>query len=444
VSVGEAKSRGETRLIQDPSGGTSLKIRGVHVVVVDGPDRGKTFVPTRHLLRVGSHPDADVVLTDPTVSREHCELAVREDRIRVRDHGSTNGTFVEGVRVHDVEIGPGTLLRFGETTVRVTTADETVQVPLSTHDRFGGLLGTSARMREVFSILERVAPTDTTVLLEGESGTGKELAAEGVHEASERSEGPFVVFDCGAVPHDLAESALFGHVRGAFTGAVSDRRGVFEEADGGTLFLDEIGDLVSDLQPKLLRALERREVRRVGDEETRRVDVRIVAATNRSLEAEVHAGRFREDLYYRLAVVRVTLPPLRARPEDVPMLVEHFLRLLAPEGKPAPTISGQLLGALGARPWPGNVRELRNVVERAISLAGLDSFGGAPAKAGIAPSTDAELRLPLHEAREAFDRRYVEAILRRNGGNVSAAAREAGVDRKLIHRLIKRYGIGDE
>jgi DNA-binding NtrC family response regulator len=301
-------------------------------------------------------------------------------------------------------------------------------------------------MRRAFAVLERVAPTDATVLLQGESGTGKELAAEGLHAGSARADGPFVVFDCGAVQRELVESSLFGHVRGAFTGAVGDRAGLLEEADGGTLFLDEIGELPLDVQPKLLRALEKREVRPVGSNATRKVDVRIVAATNRSLEAEVNAGRFRADLYYRLAVVRVDLPPLRARTDDIPMLVRHFVEVLAPPGSSRPRLSDRAITALSSQPWPGNVRELRNAVERALSVLGQEAFATAsvPVPGGPAEDTDL-LTLPLLEAKgrvlETFERRYLAEALRRNGGNVTATAREAGVNRKLIQRMMLRFGM---
>jgi DNA-binding NtrC family response regulator len=405
---------------------------------MDGAERGKEVVPDRAVVRVGSATDVDVVLTDPTVSRYHCELSLKGDRVRVVDTGSANGTFAGGLRFRDAEVPMGTPLTLGRTTVRVTTADEMVEVPLSTKDRFGTLLGRSARMREVFAVLERVSPSNATVLLEGESGTGKELAAEGIHGASPRAKGPLVVFDCGAVPHDLVESALFGHVRGAFTGAVADRRGVFEEADGGTLFFDEIGELPIDLQPKLLRAIEKREVRPVGSSQTIACDVRVVAATNRALEAEVNAGRFREDLYYRLSVVRVTMPPLRERLEDVPMLVAHFLSQLSADAAEPPRLSDPALAALAARPWPGNVRELKNAVERTVALMGGATSAPGASSVRAAPP---DLSVPFHEACDAFARRYLEAAMRRSGGNVSAAAKAAGVSRKLIQRMMRRYGL---
>ncbi len=437
-----------TQRLEDPSGRVTVRLPRLRIVVVDGPDRGREAAPDRPVVRVGTDPELDLVLTDPTVSRHHCELSIRRHGIRIRESGSSNGTWLDATRIYEVEVPSGTLVRVGQTTLRVTTAEDTVQIPLSGHNRFGALLGRSAKMREVFAILERVGPTDVTVLLEGESGTGKELAAEGVHAVSPRADGPFVVFDCGAVPRDLVESALFGHVRGAFTGAVADRAGVFEEADGGTLFLDEIGELPLDLQPKLLRALEKREIVRVGENERRTVDVRIVAATNRSLDAEVNAGRFREDLFYRIAVVKVTLPPLRSRSQDIPMLVEHFLKRLAPPAGPAPTLPAEVLEGLSGRPWRGNVRELKNVVERAVALAGSGGEVEAVDARASSPGdvdTTSLAQLPYHEARErllvSFERSYFRAALEAAGGNVSAAARTTGVSRTLLHRLMKRHGL---
>jgi transcriptional regulator with PAS, ATPase and Fis domain len=442
----EGEEKTSTQLIPAPEGGWVLRLPRLRVVVVDGPDRGKELHPDRAVVRVGSAAECEVSLSDPTVSRHHCDLTLRDGLVRVTDHRSSNGTFHESARVHDIEVPPGTLLRVGQTTLRLTTSDERFDVPLSASESFGALIGKSVKMREVFSILERVAPTEVTVLLEGESGTGKELAAEGIHAASPRAEDPFVVFDCGAVARELVESALFGHVKGAFTGAVAGATGVFEEADGGTLFLDEIGELPLDLQPKLLRALEKREVRRVGTSKSRTVDVRIVAATNRSLEAEVNAGRFRGDLYYRLAVVKLTLPPLRSRPDDIPFLTHHFLRLFARPGAAPPVLSDRVVEVLSSRPWPGNVRELRNAVERALSIAGPEAFATSHPSKPLQPGGDeVDLTLPYHVARDrvldAFERRYLDAALRRNDGNVSAAAREAGVSRKLIQRMSRRHGI---
>jgi transcriptional regulator of acetoin/glycerol metabolism len=281
------------------------------------------------VLRVGSREENDLVLDDDAVSRIHFEILVDESGHRLRDLGSTNGTFVDGFRAADIHLKPSCTITAGVTTIHFELLDAEADLPLSEGERFGPLVGRSAAMRNLFATLERVAATDTTVLIQGESGTGKELIAEAIHGASgSRADGPFVVFDCGAIAGTLLESELFGHEKGAFTGALSDRAGCLEEADGGTLFLDEIGELPIELQPKLLRAVERRELRRVGSNRTQKFDVRIIAATNRDLSAEVNRGSFRADLYYRLAVVRLEVPPLRARPEDIPVLVEHLLSAL--------------------------------------------------------------------------------------------------------------------
>jgi transcriptional regulator with GAF, ATPase, and Fis domain len=311
------------------------------------------------------------------------------------------------------------------------------------------MIGRSIAMRRVFAILERVAPTDQTVLVEGETGTGKELAAEAVHDESRRSGGAFVVFDCGAISGSLIESELFGHVRGSFTGAVADRPGAFEAASGGTLFLDEVGELPLDLQPKLLRALEQRQIRRVGSNTPRQVDVRIVAATNRALALEVDRGRFREDLYYRLAVIPLRLPPLRERLGDIPLLIHHFEKQFQgrPGSRPAPPLPEALIDAWAARAWPGNVRELRNEVARAVSL-GTDADLGQGAKivarsAALGPDVDLSEMLFAGRERiaEAYERAYIEAALRQTGGNVSRAAELAGVNRKFIQRAMKRFGL---
>ena len=261
----------------------------------------------------------------------------------------------------------GTQIVLGAAPIVFEVTSEGAEVVLSGKRAFGGLIGSSPSMREIFSLLERVAPTDFTVLIEGESGTGKELVAEAIHASSARAEGPLVVVDCSAIARDLIASELFGHTKGAFTGAAGARKGAFEAARGGTLFLDELGELPLDLQPKLLRALESREVKPVGANDTIKTDVRIVAATNRTLAHEVRAGSFREDLYYRFAVIRVALPPLRERPEDIEPLVEHFLRGARKlTGRESVEISYKTMDKLKRHKWPGNVRELKNFVERAV------------------------------------------------------------------------------
>jgi transcriptional regulator with PAS, ATPase and Fis domain len=324
----------------------------------------------------------------------------------------------------------------------VAGAEERAVVELSPRHRFGDVVGKSPEMRRLYGILEKVAPTDSSVLIQGETGTGKELLARAIHDASKRAKQPFVVVDCGAIAENLIESELFGHVRGAFSGAVSDRRGLCEEANGGTLFLDEIGELPPALQPRLLRVIESLEVRRVGSNAPKRVDVRIVAATNRPLAHSINDGTFREDLYYRLAVVELHLPPLRARREDIPLLAEHFFRRYAGPDEPLPAA---LVSSLTSRAWPGNVRELRNYVERSVSMGHAAAAGLPPP----APTDEVEpivpVHLPLKDARaawtEKFELLYVKALLAKTEGNVTRAAELAGINRRSLQRLIASLGI---
>ncbi|MEM9190812.1 MAG: sigma 54-interacting transcriptional regulator [Myxococcota bacterium] len=438
----------QTKVVDTPAGDGWLRLPGIKLTVLEGPDRGKEVVARRGVVRIGSAEDNDLVLRDSAVSRRHLEVRLRGTDAFVRDLGSTNGTQVYGVRVVEALLSAASLIRVGDSAIRATPVEDPVNVPLSNRDHFGRLLGKSQALRQAFAILERAAPSEATVLITGETGTGKELAAEGIHGHSPRSDGPFVAIDCGAIAASLMESELFGHVRGAFTGAVGDRKGVFEEANGGTVFLDEIGELPLELQPKLLRVLENREVRRVGASQPRPVDVRVVAATNRDLATEVNRGTFREDLYFRLAVVEVSLPPLRARLDDIPLLVRHFVERFAP-GSPPP--SADLVKAMAARPWPGNVRELRNAVERALAMAGApDPTRSAPV---TAPASDLEQKrqalhaMPIKEAvelwTEDFERSYLEHVLRLSGGSVSGAARLAQVNRRYIQRMMKRHGVRD-
>jgi len=429
---------------------TSVAIPGLSLTVLAGPDAGQRVVAEKGTLRIGASRDNDLVLTDRSVSRHHARIELRAGEMIVEDLGSTNGTRIGGVRILRAHLAPGALLEIGGTSIRVLAVEQPLQIALSASSRFGGLLGQSVEMRQVFAILERVSATDSTLLVHGETGTGKELVAEAVHGASGRAEGPFITFDASAVAPSLIESQLFGHVRGALSGATADRRGVFEEAHGGTLFLDEIGELPLELQPKLLRALESRQVTRVGETRSRPVDVRVIAATHRELASQVNRGQFREDLYFRLAVITVVVPPLSRRAEDLPILVEHFWKRFA-GGEPPPA---SLVRDLSSRSWPGNVRELRNAVERAFVMRGLDptvTAADGETAAGAMPGALAELgldalfALPVDEARErletAFFRAYLEHALARSGGSVSGAAKLIGTNRRYVQRLMRRYDL---
>jgi DNA-binding NtrC family response regulator len=419
---------------------TQLRLR-----VVGGPQAGVTFLTTAERTVIGTHPSANLRLEDPTLSRFHCELAVQEGRVTVRDLDSTNGTIVDGVQVLSAYLREGATLALGETRIRVEVGGESVAVPSSTRSSFGRMVGRSPPMRRVFGALEKAAKTDSTVLLLGETGTGKDVAAESLHRESSRASGPFVVLDCGAIPPGLLESELFGHERGAFTGAVDTREGAFQAASGGTLFLDEIGEMPLDLQPKLLRAVESREVQRIGGRARIPVDVRVISATNRNLHRDVNEKHFRSDLYYRLAVLQVTLPPLRDHAEDVPLLVEEILARLGASESPAAVLlrSPEVQASLRRHAWPGNVRELRNYVERCVAFegeAGLEAETGREPPPSRALSIDIDQ--PLKQERErwvrAFEARYLEEILKRHGGKVAPAARAAGMDRIHFYRLLSR------
>jgi DNA-binding NtrC family response regulator len=436
---------GTTRIRVQPNG---MRVLTFDLVAVDGPSRGARVHVEGGEARVGSAPGNHLALADATVSRVHCELRARPDAVIVKDCGSTNGTFVEGVRLREGEVKPGTTVRVGNSAFRIEAAGGASFLPVSESTSFGELVGASLEMRRVYAILERIAGTSATLLIEGETGTGKDVVARSLHAASRRAEGPFVPVDCGAIPENLVESELFGHVRGAFSGAVNDRKGVFEEAHGGTLFLDEIGEMPLSVQPKLLRAIETRSIRRVGGNTERPVDVRIVAATNRSLAAAANAGTFREDLYYRLAVVDVKLPPLRARGEDVALLARHFYaRFAGPEASLPPSF----VDMLATRTWPGNVRELRNFIERSVSLGFVAEPASSPGRTVASAATGAALEkivplhLPLKDARQAwtesFESIYVRAMLERTSGNVTRAAQLAGVNRRFLQRLMARLGL---
>jgi two-component system, NtrC family, response regulator GlrR len=415
------------------------------VTVRAGKEISPPFVPHSECVVVGSHPSADLVLRDPSVSRFHCEIT-GGDRPSVRDLGSRNGTVVNGVAVAQAPLAEGAVLTLGGTQLRFERGGGSARIALSDRDRFGQMVGRSASMRAVFALCEQAAASESTVLIEGETGTGKEATAEAIHQESTRKDGPFVVLDCGAIPPQLLESELFGHERGAFTGAVSSRHGSFQDAAGGSIFLDEIGELALDLQPKLLRALERREVKPVGGNHYAPINVRVLVATNRNLREEVTARRFRSDLYYRVAVLRVRLPPLRDRKEDFPLLLEHLLQTLNAADRPEARAlrTDAFLGELARHAWPGNVRELRNYVERCLAMRGQPP---APHEldAGDPGSPQMDISQPLRTAREAwvsdFERRYLADLLRHHGDNVTLAARAAGVDRIHFYRLLWKHGL---
>ena len=446
---------------------TSARLRRCRLEVVSGADAGLVRDIEAAVIRIGARRGNDVQLTDSKVSGLHCEIRLEDRGYRLRDLDSTNGTYVSGLRINDVYIQPGTQIALGGTRIKFEPLGETVEIELADTDRYGSMIGRSVKMRELFARLAKLARTDTTVLVTGETGAGKELVAEALHDYSPRAQGAFVVLDCGSIPPNLIESELFGHERGAFTGATSSYAGAFERAHGGTVFLDEIGELTLAMQPKLLRVLERKEVRRVGGTKTLEVDIRVVAATNRDLGVEVNRGRFREDLYYRLAVARVHVPPLRDRKDDLPLLIEHILAN-TPGGEAA-QIAQETVDLMTKHDWPGNVRELRNVIERAVLLSETpetqDALRRTPAAApraepsvSVTPSQTAtaadgmmtvpvDVTIPFKNAKQTviseFERRYISRLLAQHDGNISAAARAAGIDRMSIHKMLHRLGLAN-
>jgi DNA-binding NtrC family response regulator len=422
------------------------------LVVTEGPDRGASFVldgtqPGRVLL--GTSPACAFRLTDNEVSRRHVALELASGGVRITDLGSTNGTFVDRVKIVEADLQGEEVIRVGSTLLRVERRDRAIPEP-PVAQAFGRVVGASFEMRRLYPLCERLAQTVVPVVIEGETGTGKEVLAESLHEMGPRANAPFVIFDCTAVPPSLVETELFGHERGAFTGAVGTRKGMFEQAHGGTLFIDEIGDLESALQPKLLRALERGEIRRVGGDRWIKVDARVIVATRRDLDREVQAGRFRDDLFHRLAVARIELPPLRHRVGDIPLLARHLWSALGGDVRGLPEAQ---VARWSEDPWPGNVRELRNAVARYYALGELVSDGKRAQvdRALSPPSANPEsdpierllgLKLPFTEARdrllEEFEQRFVERLMAEHGGDLAKAAAASGIGRRYFQKLRAR------
>ena len=415
-------------------------VRRFSLVVEEGQDKGLQVESSGSELSLGTAAGNHMVLSDSTVSRHHCAITVKDGGFALRDLGSMNGTMLGRFRVELAYVKDKASIRLGRTKLRFRQLDDTIRQPLSDDTRFGSALGRSAAMRRIFAVVSRVAASDSTLLLEGETGTGKGLLAASIHDASERREGRFVVIDCAAIPASLVESELFGHTKGAFTGAHTDRAGAFEAAAGGTVFLDEIGELPLDMQPKLLRALEERVVKRVGGLDPIALDVRVIAATNRELRAEVNRGTFRADLYYRLNTVRIQIPPLRERREDIELLARHFYAQFSPDDIEP---ERELVQWLRKQDYPGNVRELRSTVERAV-LLGDASLSDAPAVDG-APIAEARFddSVPFRAAKERvisqWERGYLSDLLAQAGGNVSKAARMARMDRNHLRELLRRH-----
>jgi transcriptional regulator with PAS, ATPase and Fis domain len=430
----------------DIEGLRRVQLTGAELVVCGGPESGLTLPIGAGGLTIGSGDRCDVRLTDELVSRTHLELTAEAHGVRAVDRGSMNGTFLGSARVKDVTLIETTVLQIGTTPLKIALVATPLTIELSERSKFGEAIAQSPAMRHVFSLLDRAARADVTVLLEGDSGTGKEVLARAIHDESARKDAPFVVVDCGAISESLVESELFGHEKGAFTGATSRRPGAFEQAQGGTIFLDEIGELPLDMQPKLLRALENRAFRRVGGTETVNVDVRVVAATNRRLRDSVRRREFREDLFYRLAVVHIAVPRLAERASDVVPLAERFLRIAT--RTPTATLPPDLARLLVSYDWPGNVRELRNVIERFSTFGQADPqllFTGAPEKASPL-GFEAFANLPYHEAKkrlmDAFHRAVLPLAVERAGDSVPRAAEQLGIPKASLYRMLQDLGDG--
>jgi DNA-binding NtrC family response regulator len=420
-----------------------------HLVLINTPDAGKSY-PLGDVLRIGkTSENNDVVIEHPTVSRNHLVVRRQGEQFLVQDLGSTNGTFIDGAQIREAFLRAGALLEVGDVQLRFQPQVKALEVSPTENDRLGDLVGKSVPMRQIFALIQRIAPTDSTLLLIGETGSGKGAAARTIHKNSPRATGPFVVFDCAAVSENLIESELFGHEKGAFTGAVSQRVGCLERSNAGTLFLDEIDDLPLDLQPKLLRALEDREFRRLGQSSgaAQKFDTRVVAASKKDLWSETQAGRFREDLYFRLSVFTLTLPSLRDRKEDIPLLVD------AMAGGPLwNRLTDKQHEMFQGHTWPGNVRELRNAVERLRHVADIPELASESfLREYNGPSQPQGETLPVNYASpfkdakdeliRGFEREYLTRLIAKTRNNIAKAARDAGLDRKHLYSLLHKYGM---
>jgi DNA-binding NtrC family response regulator len=416
--------------------------------VASGPDTGTQISLGQRPSIVGADGQCDLVLSDEQISRQHIELQLSEAGVTVKDLESTNGVYYQGSKIQEALVPVGASLQVGESVLRLLEMAPP-SIPPSERERFGAMAGQSMIMREIFAILELASPTDATVLIQGESGTGKELVARALHDHSERANKPFVVVDCSAITENLIDSHLYGHVKGAFTGAQSERKGAFLEANGGTVFLDELGELPAAAQAKLLRVLEAQTVQPVGSDKQVKVNTRVVAATHRDLYQMVQEEKFRFDLFHRLAVIHVLLPPLRDRSEDIPGLIKHFYE---GRGLDAGDIAGENLIKLQKYSWPGNVRELRNTLERAWVLGGPKGatfdklnfwLGPDAAENQNLPTVDTSL--PFKEAKEIwteyFEQRYLASVAAAHKYNISQASEYAGINRRHFRELMQKYGI---
>mgnify|MGYP003524828421 CR=1 FL=1 len=419
----------------------TLLLKKLKLAVTKGRELGNEFVIDKGLLRIGSKKENDVVIADDTVSRHHAVIEEKKGQYIIRDLESTNGTFVNGLRVSEAFLNEGSIIKLGNTELRFIPVEEKIELMPSKKDRFGDIVGKSKEMKEIFGILEKISKTDATVLITGETGTGKELVAKAIHENSHRSKKPFVVIDCSAIARNLIESELFGHEKGAFTGAVSARHGAFETANGGTIFLDEIGELEPDMQPRLLRVLEAREIKRVGGTATIPIDVRIIAATNRDLSTEIKKNRFREDLFYRLSVININLPQLRDRKDDISLLIDYFIK--TNKARKVKGVAKETLDILINYRWPGNVRELRNVIERAIALGASDYIEPKDLILLKPQASEKDTADLSGKTLEEIEKSAIIQTLKAHKGNKTTTAKALGIAYSTLYEKMKKYGIGE-
>jgi transcriptional regulator with PAS, ATPase and Fis domain len=426
-----------------------VRLRQLQLTVQARGEPIRSVTMTRDVYTVGKDASCDLVLSDSTVSRKHFQIITTKERFFIRDLDSTNGTAVNGTRVKEAFLLPGAVIHAGK--VKMVFEPVYNSSPLSADEEvhsFGSLIATSSSMGSIMGVLRKVATAGTTVLLQGETGTGKSALAKAIHEESVRRERPFVVFDCASVPPSLIESELFGAEKGAFTGAHAFRPGACERAQGGTLFVDEIEELPLELQAKLLRALDEREIRRLGGTQAIKLDFQIIAASKQDLAEAVDEGKFRQDLYYRIAVVCIAVPPLRNRKQDIPVLCDHFFKL----GKHRNMFRNLTVDAqqqLMDYSWPGNLRELRNVLERLACLGEENAFVNMPGKTNLERNyLKFEINRPFKEAKESvigrFEKEYLEALMERSDGRIAKAARTAGLNRKYFYDLLHKHGFRDE
>jgi DNA-binding NtrC family response regulator len=439
-----SKAGENTQLVHASFSEGRLHAEQIQLLVREPDKPERTYRIHQEITTLGKALSCDLVLADSYCSDVHCKLIVKGNRVSLFDLHSTNGSFVNGVRVREADLEDGFKITIGKTELVLEFLSEEIKIkPLKT-DFFGPIVGKSPAMRELYPLLQQVAPADATVCVLGETGTGKELVARALHDLSPRKTGPWIALNCGALSRELIQSELFGHEKGAFTGAVQQRRGAFEQAHGGTLFLDEIGELPLDLQPALLRVLETGKLRRVGGNQEISVDVRLVCATHRDLSKLVATGQLREDLFFRLYVFPIFIPPLRERREDILLLSEYFLKTMTPPGKNL-KLQPEAIRYLESQEWRGNVRELKNIIQRAIVLAKDGEIGVSELTLPKSSSTSTEGNsfesLPNVANLQELEKQIILRELRAQGDNRVATAKALGIAKSTLYEKLKQYGV---